>query len=398
MPMPIFLLRGPPRQEGATHDECLPRQTRHFPSLLATSMQTTVKLSGTSRTLSDNVTWHQLATEITWRWTALYLDLGSVEKRRFKCHDESCHSLRRTRWRWRQEPCALLVRGRAASRIGDSHGDSIVSGKRSLVTSIIRLDTKCTTVVLLAFEPPRDGNSEEPSMQGGGPCRPYRLQSSDPCAEIGLLLQMDSRAKAQSVTLFGLDSKLYFWHAKPPVALSLGFVLGLERLIVVARPNLGRSLTLGTTWYRCPRRNQVNVPGPECFLSKESNCSEECWQAYNGPTSTHISIFFFPRRREVPGCLRGKSGTPRHDPNATAWNNMLPLNDGGSSVGDLPALNHQTLFGQCPPKDLHRPTAGRHVSASENARRRLHSARPSEMKTVARLRWMAIRRPLICSP
>ncbi|CRK15160.1 hypothetical protein BN1708_011380 [Verticillium longisporum] len=37
--MPNFLLRGPPRQEGATHDECFPRQPRHSQSLLATSMQ-----------------------------------------------------------------------------------------------------------------------------------------------------------------------------------------------------------------------------------------------------------------------------------------------------------------------------------------------------------------------
>ncbi|CRJ88240.1 hypothetical protein BN1723_001542, partial [Verticillium longisporum] len=168
----------------------------------------------------------------------VHLDLGSVEKRRFKCHDESCHSLRRTRWRWRQEPCAMLVRGRAASRIGDSHGDSIVSGKRSLVTSIIRLDTKCTTVVLLAFEPPRDGNSEEPSMQVvRSSCRD-RATFAD--GQQGENTICDTVWLGQQIVFLARKAscKLYFWHAKPPVALSPGFVLGLERLIMVARPNL----------------------------------------------------------------------------------------------------------------------------------------------------------------
>ncbi|CRK15161.1 hypothetical protein BN1708_011381 [Verticillium longisporum] len=171
---------------------------------------------------------------ITWRQKSLghgRCYLGSVEKRRFKCHDESCHSLRRTRWRWRQEPCAMLVRGRAASRIGDSHGDSIVSGKRSLVTFIVRLGTKCTTVVLFAFEPPRDGNSEGPSMQ----VVRFLCQDRATFAD-------GQQGENTICDTFCLDDKLYFWHAKPPMAPSPGFVLGLERLIVVVRP------ILGTTW------------------------------------------------------------------------------------------------------------------------------------------------------
>ncbi|EEY16353.1 predicted protein [Verticillium alfalfae VaMs.102] len=240
MPMPIFLLVGHRgKKAGATHDDCFPQQTRHSQSLLATSTSSAVKLLGASRTLSDNVTWHHLATEITWPWTALYLDLGSVEKRRFKCHDESCHSMRRTRWRWRQEPCAMFVRDRAASRIGDSHGDSIVSRKRSLVTIIVPLGTTCTTVVLSAFEPPRDGNSE-------GPCK-----VRDPVDLTGYSRQIlvprsgyfhkcvRQHSRNTICDNFGLDSKWYFWHPKPPVAASPGFVLGLVRLIEVVRPILG---------------------------------------------------------------------------------------------------------------------------------------------------------------